>query len=175
MREEGDYDDFQSAFMCLPAVPRKYEHANEHFLRLRHMNLHVIVVVAGSGPNTGQVSKMGEMAKQWLTQRRLIWIFFFFFFLIVALCCTRCKPTTEVSIDYTVPGERLCYCTSMGLPEVQCRPETLNVTVMDQFYKHVLLHFSPHNEFCWFSFFFSFFSFQVKVKGVFSERSHSKL
>lgn len=174
MREEGDYDDFQSAFMCLPAVPRKYEHANEHFLRLRHMNLHVIVVVAGSGPNTGQVSKMGEMAKQWLTQRRLIWIFFFFFW-IVALCCTRCKPTTEVSMDYTVPGERLCYCTSMGLPEVQCRPETLNVTVMDQFYKHVLLHFSPHNEFCWFSFFFSFFSFQVKVKGVFSERSHSKL
>lgn len=79
---EGDYDDFQSAFICLPAVPRKYEHANEHFPRLRHMNLHVIVVVAGSGPNTGQVSKMGEMAKQRLTQRRLIWIFFFFFWLL---------------------------------------------------------------------------------------------
>lgn len=84
--EEGDYDDFQSAFICLPAIPRKYEHANEHFLRLRHMNLHVIVVVAGSGPNTGQVSKMGEMAKQWLTQRRLICIIFNFFFFLN--CCT---------------------------------------------------------------------------------------
>lgn len=135
------------------------------------MNLHVIVVVAGSGPNTGQVSKMGEMAKQWLTQRRLIWIFFFFF-LIVALCCTCCKPTTEVSMDYTVPVERLCYCTSMGLPEVQCRPETLNVTVMDQFYKHVLLHFSPHNEFCWFSFLFFFLFFLSKGKrSVLGEKS----
>lgn len=136
------------------------------------MNLHVFVVVAGSGPNTGQVSKMGEMAKQRLTQRRLIWIFFFFFFLIVALCCTRCKPTTEVSMDYTVPVERLCYCTSMGLPEVQCRPETLNVTVMDQFYKHVLLHFSPHNEFCWFSFLFFFLFFLSKGKrSVLGEKS----
>lgn len=134
------------------------------------MNLHVIVVVAGSGPNTGQVSKMGEMAKQWLTQRRLIWILFFF--LIVALCCTCCKPTTEVSMDYTVPVERLCYCTSMGLPEVQCRPETLNVTVMDQFYKHVLLHFSPHNEFCWFSFLFFFLFFLSKGKrSVLGEKS----
>lgn len=105
----------------------------------------------------GRFLKWEKWQKQWLTQRRLIWINFFF--LVVALCCTRCKPTTEVSMDCTVPGERLCYCTSMGLPEVQCRPETLNVTVMDQFYKHVLLHFSPHNEFCWFSFLFSFFSF----------------
>lgn len=96
----------------------------------------------------------------------------FFFFLIVALCCTRCKPTTEVSMDYTVPVERLCYCTSMGLPEVQCRPETLNVTVMDQFYKHVLLHFSPHNEFCWFSFLFFFLFFLSKGKrSVLGEKS----
>lgn len=63
-------------------------------------------------------------------------------------------------MDCTVPGERLCYGTSMGLPEVQCRPETLNVTVMDQFYKHVPLHFSPHNEFAGFPFYFLSFLFK---------------
>lgn len=66
-------------------------------------------------------------------------------------------------MDCTVPGERL--------PEVQCRPETLNVTVMDQFYKHVLLHFSPHNEFCWFSFSFFLFFLSKGKRSVLGEKS----
>lgn len=44
------------------------------------MNLHVIVVVAGSGPNTGQVSKMGEMAKTVADTEEIDMNTFFFFF-----------------------------------------------------------------------------------------------
>lgn len=61
MGEEGDCDDFPSAFICLPAFSSNYKHADEHSLWPHHMTLHVIVVVAGSGTSTAQVSKMGEM------------------------------------------------------------------------------------------------------------------
>jgi len=32
MGEEGDCDDFPSAFICLPAFSRNYKHADEHSL-----------------------------------------------------------------------------------------------------------------------------------------------
>lgn len=61
----------------------------------------------------------------------------------------RCKATTDGSRDCTVPHSVSSYCTVQGLPELQCCPQPLAVTVMDQFYKHVPLYFYLHNEFCW--------------------------
>lgn len=57
MEEEGDSDDFPSAFICLPAF---FPETTSTLMSIP-FDLHVIVVVAGSGTNTAQVSNMGEM------------------------------------------------------------------------------------------------------------------
>lgn len=80
MGEEGDCEDFQSAFICLPAIPRNCEHADEHFLQPHHVNLHVIVVDAGSETKTTQVSKLGELEKQQLKQCKPLRYMYNFFF-----------------------------------------------------------------------------------------------
>lgn len=60
---EEDCGDFPSAFICLPAFfffPRNYKHVDEHSLRLRHVTLHVIAVVAGSETSLAQVCDYGR-------------------------------------------------------------------------------------------------------------------
>ena len=47
--------------------PENYEHADEHSLWPHHVTLHVVVVVAGSGSSTAQVSEDGRGEGQRLT------------------------------------------------------------------------------------------------------------
>lgn len=131
--------------------PENCERTGEHFLQPRHVNLHVIVVVAGSGTKTAQVSKMGEMEKQQLKQSKPFEMYEYNFFPPhVALCCTALyKPAAGASADCTAPhpgsDSVIAQNKSTSLPEVQRHPEPLDVTVMDQFYEHVLLHFYRHD------------------------------
>lgn len=50
------------------------------------------------------------------------------------------KPSTEVSMDRTVPL-LVTFCTVNGFPEVQRHREPRDVSVMGQFNEHVLLYF----------------------------------
>lgn len=89
---------------------------------------------------------------RYLAKQKKCDLFFCFF----ALCCTALwiNNRSEQRLHCTSPGERHSYCTLQGIgpPELQCRPEPLNVAVMDQFYKHVLSYFYLYNEFSWFYF-----------------------
>lgn len=61
MGEEGDCDDFPSAFICLPALSRNYKHADSLW---HHMTLHVIVVVSLAVEQVQHKSSdMGEMTE----------------------------------------------------------------------------------------------------------------
>lgn len=149
--EEGSWDDFPSAFICLPAFSRNHKHADEHFHGLHHVTLHVNVVVTGSGTSTPYASEMGEMKDDKIFDIKQKCLFS------SPSCCTVSNNRGEQSFRCTSPGG---FLHSTRPPWSTVSSWTISCHRYGSVTKHALLHFSlSHSEIFWFHVCFSFFLF----------------